>query len=641
MNKKNKKFFLGSLSVLSPIVITPAIISCSYNVYGQLSRPEQIEMLNDAKSKDVVFNNWLTDTFTSLYMKHILKQNDKKKGEDIRNFLFYLDGKNQPSLSALNETEKNDLAKIIYRAYKFFVTYRSSISTSDSQQDSSDVISSTTSTYFPQKVLEWQKNKYATENGESLDELSTLVNTGVLKTMEIDKWKEDKIFKLIFTAHGTEIYTNVLKMLIAEIYFLNSSEEEIKLGTDYNKQTKNELSIEWYRANTFNIKESTYFLTKYLVEKNPQFKWSYSSDNATFNNNISSISDFNNLMGPTKKTINEFVAPFSNDTFNNGSEQSLSEIRGFSNFELNSTVTDGDLSNNIDLMSTFSSFKSGVLNNENKFLYSFNELNAINAILSSKDSKKFYLPKISLDQDSITKKTVNTIEKTDIIMEGSNTSSKEGNTILKDSEKNQKWEITKISFAPQNIEKIENQKITISVKYTFDENGKNYEINYSFDIAWNNTGIQSNLFNKQYYFDNKNDKPTENQNLNQLNSLFPSVINSLVDGKLNISYILRPLPIFEWNWESAQTETIEFNKKAYMNGKWKLDNTIWNNIDKQKNLVHWFILNDTNLWKTIQDFYLFNNYDIDPSIIEIKQHVEALGLTKKTNSDRRNAGIIS
>ena len=88
-----------------------------------------------------------------------------------------------------------------------------------------------------------------------------------------------------------------------------------------------------------------------------------------------------------------------------------------------------------------------------------------------------------------------------------------------------------------------------------------------------------------------------------------------------------------------------------MTGKFSLENTIWKSTttkDASKTpddsakikLINWFVLSDDNLWKTIQDFYLFNNYNIEAKNGEFSPIISELGLNKKTQQDRKDAGII-
>lgn len=634
MKIKLKKIFLSSIAILSPLLISPYVVSCSYNISGDLSLPEQQELINSPNAKKAIFNNWLTSTYASLYMKHILKSDDQSKGQAIVNFLTYLDGKNSDKNNNLEPNELNELAKTVYSAYKFYVTYYSSISSS-----SSSSISSTAATYFLEKSLEWQKNKLSTTNGENLKELTNKINVGVLNTQDdLANWKQDEVFKLMFTAHGTEIYENVLKILIAEMYFLNVSEDEIKAGSDYNKQTKNIRSQEYLNASSYDVNSKNYFLHKYLVEKNPQFKWSFNSENASFINNITDIVSFNNLMGWTKDKMNKIITPYSFDNFSGVNDyQSLSKIKGFSNLEFNTTITDGDLTNNWNTISTFGTYKSGVYNNQNKLLYSFNNLKARNKIAEKPNS--YYLPLITLDKNKISSKTVQQISTEDFIIEGRPGSKNPSKLVLEDSSENQKWEITNISFLPQNTKKVENQKINISVRYTFNNQ---YEYNYDFDITWNKTGVIENLFDKIFSFDSAIQSPSQNTNAEKINSLFPESINSLVDGKLNISYVMRPLPIFKWDWNSNSINAITIKDETYMQGKWSLDQTAWSKYEARRNLVYWFVIKDEDkkLWNSIQDFYLFNNYNIESSDLIVKSQINSLGLTKKTDKDRREAGII-
>ena len=52
------------------------------------------------------------------------------------------------------------------------------------------------------------------------------------------------------------------------------------------------------------------------------------------------------------------------------------------------------------------------------------------------------------------------------------------------------------------------------------------------------------------------------------------------------------------------------------------------------------MLSDSNLYSKIQDFYLFNNYNVTGNTSELSQQISNLGLNAKTNADRRKEGII-
>ena len=52
------------------------------------------------------------------------------------------------------------------------------------------------------------------------------------------------------------------------------------------------------------------------------------------------------------------------------------------------------------------------------------------------------------------------------------------------------------------------------------------------------------------------------------------------------------------------------------------------------------MLSDSNLYSKIQDFYLFNNFNVTGNTSELSQQISNLGLNKKTDADRRKEGII-
>ena len=217
-----------------------------------------------------------------------------------------------------------------------------------------------------------------------------------------------------------------------------------------------------------------------------------------------------------------------------------------------------------------------------------------------------------------------------------------GKLILEDTANKQSWELVKFAYPPQATDNNSEQRLKLSLKYKFEDPSANaqapkiqYELNYSFDLTWTTSSqTVSSLFKDEYRFDNSNP---------EIDKLFPESMNSQREGKLDFRYILRPLPIFE-----SDGKSVEIDKQAHMTGKFSLENTIWTSntaTDGTKDdsakigLINWFILSDDNLWKTIQDFYLFNNYNIEAQNSEFSGVISELGLNKKTDQDRKNAGI--
>ena len=662
MKLTSKKWL--KLSVTAPLMlIAPTVlVSCSFNLSGNssLNKNEQLELIKKY-GKINVLNEWLTATFSTLYVDKIIDPTgsfDKAKREqaigEIGNFLIHLEWKTKDN-NVIDKTKQDELAKTVYDAYKFLVIFRSSISTG-----AEDI--PTPANYFVNKAVTWKKDKITTVDGESLDKFNP--TPGILPTQpKSEDWNNDANFKLIFKAWGTEIFSETLKLLMGQMYFLHVNDKEIKAGTDYNKQTRTKFNKNWLEATSFDVEDRFYFLNKYLVTKNPQFKWEKKDDTTTtgYVRNIENSTDFNNLMGPTKKTMDPFLVPLTSDIMTHGttnfaaaqatSDAKLESLRGFTKLEYDSAITDGDLSTSMDTIKTFGYERSGLLNTDNNnALVGFEGLHAKQIIQPPTTNKaqvastgKFKLPKITIKKDSL-KKTVRTITMSDIEMTlDSKTATTQANGHLKldDSTNNQSWEIVKLSFLPQETGSESEQKINLSVIYSSTDTTNPFTLPYNFDIVWTtkeNGSIQSSLFEETYNFDNT--KP-------EIEKMFPSLIKSTTDAKTDFSYILKPLPIFE----TKDSKTIEIEKQAYMTGKFSLENTIWKSTttkdaskapdDSAKiKLINWFVLSDDNLWKTIQDFYLFNNYNIEAKNGEFSPIISELGLNKKTQQDRKDAGII-
>ena len=186
----------------------------------------------------------------------------------------------------------------------------------------------------------------------------------------------------------------------------------------------------------------------------------------------------------------------------------------------------------------------------------------------------------------------------------------------------QELKINSISYLPA---KGEEKEIVIAFTYSFQNGSSNtkYSFDYNFTISnWgNNESSQQNPFAKQYQFSGSDSQ----------------VGIKIFDNStsLGISYYLRFLPL----WKGSESISIGGNN-WYSKGYWTFENTPWNTVEKQQKLVYFFVLSDSNLFTNIQDFYLFNNYNVEAKSYEISSLVSSLGLTKKTDNDRRDAGII-
>lgn len=78
----------------------------------------------------------------------------------------------------------------------------------------------------------------------------------------------------------------------------------------------------------------------------------------------------------------------------------------------------------------------------------------------------------------------------------------------------------------------------------------------------------------------------------------------------------------------------------YNKGYWSFENTPWKTAEAQQKLVYFFALSDTNLFNNIKNFYLFNNYNLEIQSSTMSSIISSLGLTKKTDDERRAEGII-
>ena len=661
-----KRKLLNMLAATSTLTIAPVVlVSCSFNISGNtsLSKPAQIELIQK-QGKTNVLNEWLLATFSTLYVDKILDPEgsfDKTKREaaigEIANFLIYLKWSDSTTnkdatTSPLSKDQQQEVEKTVYEAYKFLVIFRSSVSTG-----TEDI--SSPADYFVKKATEWKKDQITTVDHESLIGFNPL--PGILPTKpNSTDWNQDKDFQLLFKAWGTGIFSDTLKILMGQMHFLHADEKEIKNGTDYNKQTRTKFNKNWLEATSFDVKDDFYFLNKYLVTKNPQFKWEKKEETTSgYVTNINESTDFNNLMGPTKVPLDPFLTPLTSDIIeldtSGTSNKKLETLKGFTKLEYDSAITDGDLSVSMDTIKTFGFEKSGLLNTDNNnALVGFGALKAVQVAKTTNgggtggttgNSKG--LPSIKIKNDSLIK-DVRKIQMSDLEMsfngQTGSVDSTTGNLKLEDTTNSQSWEVVKLSFLPQETGGETEQKINLSIKYNFkDSNQKDLILPYSFDISWSRKAVstQTTPFDEPFMF---------SEDKEDLNKMFPTYIKSTNEGKPDFSYILKPLPIFD----TKDSQTIEIEKQAYMTGKFSLENTIWKSTkttskdgktkkrdDSAKiKLVNWFILSDDSLWSQIQDFYLFNNYNIEAKNSEFSPIISELGLTKKTDKDRKDAGII-
>ena len=643
--KQQIKLWSSALAVSASLVAPGVLISCSYNVeQSSLNRTEQLELIKK-NAKINVLNEWLTTTFSTLYVDKVLNpsQSATNKNEQINEISYFLLNLKWNTTSPLSTDQQQAFEKLVYDAYKFLVTFRSTIKTG-----TEDIASP--ANYFFSKAIKWKDDKLTTIDGQPLTDFNPPI--GLLPT-ETD-WKSDTNFALLFKAWGTEIYSDVLKLLMGQMYFLQANEKEIKAGTDYNKQTQNRLNKNWLDATAFDVQDRFYFLNKYLVTKNLQFRWEFpESQDATIARNIADFNDFNTLMGASRKTLNEILVPKSGDklwsknpTSNNAASQDLGVLRNFTKVDYESSITDGDLNTSQDVIKTFGLETTGLLDKDNNnVLIPFQNLTAVQKIKqATSGTNNLGLPKVTLKTGS-RQKTVKEIQLSDFDMSfKTNTSptQQDGKLVLTDTTNNQSWELVKFAYPPQTTDNNSEQRLKLSLKYKFQDPAAaatpktQYELNYSFDLTWTPASQSvSSIFEQEYEF-------SSNSNV-EINKLFPTEMNSQREGKLDFRYILRPLPIFE-----SDGKSVEIDKQAHMTGKFSLENTIWTSnttTQDQKDdsakigLINWFILSDDNLWKTIQDFYLFNNYNIEAQNSEFSGVISELGLNKKTDQDRKNAGI--
>ena len=664
---KKTKFWIPlvattSLSIFSPIIAS----SCSEAPVGQINKEQQVEMLNSEAAKITLLDSWLTSTFSSLYAENIKSSNSLSEQKLVENTIrYYFDYLSWPTTnsgklvgsdevinfaddSLFSQTEKQTFVSLVQEAYLFYINFMSTI-----QPQSSDSSTSTTSpsVYFKLKALEWQKNKYKTlitieDNNNkilTINDFNPSLNYTGMTTSSTNGQTNSIIetdYKILMLTRGTLVYQNVLKLLLSEMYFLKSTEKLVKNGTNFNKLTKNKNTVNYINTMAYvgeNNDFSSYLFKKYAIENSPQFTWSYSStdyDTKTSSASIiSTIQGFNNLKTTKEESLSTILAPNSTET----SVNSLTKLQAFSSLSLvtNSEETlEGDLSINLDSIKSYGSSKIGLLDKDTNKLFTFSDLETIKQARqynsSSSNNIKLMIPSINIKNTSLEKYSNNIlVEDIEVLWSGqpSNVSIENNKTVFKNG--NQQIVINSISYNPSK----ETKEITISFTYSFTINGNGtegtnqttntYSLDYEFKISnWGeDDSDQINQFTNSYIFEGQADQ------------VGIKIFNN-DSTPTGITYYLRILPLF------TKSDSILIGDKWYMRGKFGFENTPWKNEADQRKLVYFLMLSDSNLYSKIQDFYLFNNYNVTGNTSELSQQISNLGLNAKTNADRRKEGII-
>ncbi len=670
MSKLIKKLSLA-LTLTPVAAVAPLVVnSCSKLPEGDLSKEEQTTLLNSEAAKITLLDSWLTTTYTSLYVMNLKPNQTTANKTKIENTIrYYLDNLTWPSSSSgtlvgsdsevefadssiFTNDDKNAFKKIVEDAYKFYISYMSTVTISTSSD--SDSTSTPAKLYFKNKALEWKKAKYnmwtpVEVNGRPItinDFNPGLSYTGLNEGGSIN----ENDFKILMLTRGTLIYQNVMKLLLSEMYFLHATEQQIKNGTNFVKMTKKVSSVNY--INTMAYVEdgdfSTFLLKKYMVENLPALKWSYSGDDYNVQNQnsglVSTQVQFNNISTTLDTTLSLSIAPNSNETDAN----TITNLQAYNSFEINPSSTDdnplsGDLATDIDSIKQFGAPKIGLLDTNTNILFNFSELDAIKSAIAynKANNNSLMIPSINVSS-SASDKTAHsiTIDDLEIKWAGNNSTSVSGKEYsYSQGGVDQKITIDSLTFAPSETKE---KTITISFTYSFTVSGTTKSFDYNFQISdWGDENKdQDNIFSKGYILGAGMDTQTSNT------TLFATDENQvgikIFDGSTatGITYYLRALPIFEKYENSNQTGQILIGKNWYMRGQFTLKNTPWNDEATQRNLIYFFMLSDSTLYSKIQDFYLFNDFNIEGQVSEVTSQIQTLGLTKKTSEDRKNAGII-
>lgn len=641
---------LMSLSLITPIaLITPFVVSsCSEALpEGDTTKGEQTDLLESDESKILVLDNWLTSTYTAVYASTIKKEETTEVQTKIKNSLeYYLTnftwptGDEYSTETEFTNVERQTFASSLKETYKFYISYMSTIKTSSNTSPS---------TYFKIKKFDWIKNQYTTiipitNQAGKLISISD-INFGIGYTgCDASGIVIEDDFKVLMATRGTLVYQNVLKMLLSEMYFLHATENFVKNGTNFNSLTNKINTVNYINTMAYvgeNNDFSTYLLKKYLVESSPVFKWSYSSSDYSVllsdSSIVSTIDQFNNIKTTKESTIVESLVINSNESQSNN----ISKIQAFDSLlflgtqeqnddgsgdsdSTSSETKEGDLSINIEEIKSFGNSKLGLWDSDSKKTFSFTEIEAIKkAFQLNKEGQSLSIPSINIKEQSGWK-TSHSIEFDDLNVSwsGGESSGEVAGADQTFKNGNQELKINSISYLPSSSN---DKSIIIDFTYSFTSSNQKYSFDYSFVCSnwWDDESEETNQFKNPYIFSGDPD------------SIGIKLFNDSSEP-LGISYYMRILPLFKK--ESAIP--IGQNAEWYMRGKFTFEGTQWNSIEQQKRLAYWFVLSDSTLYSKIQNFYLFNNFNIEGNISEIESVINELGLTKKTDVDRESEGII-
>lgn len=629
-----KKLFLNSL-ITASAVATPIVVSSCNLPEGDINRGQQGDLISSDAAKNTVLDSWLTTTFTSLYVQSTYP-NTSTFGQLKETYMYYLDNLAWPDTTSpenanmyqdIAQDKKTEFENLIKEAYKFYISFKSTIKESGEKPISPNA-------YFLTKAKNWQKDELNTiipikdQSGKLLtinDFNPSLRYTGLDASNQII----ENDFKILMQTRGTLTYQNVMKLLLTEMYFLKNNRKLIENGTDYRKSLRgNTVISNNYRSYVDGEDFSTFTLKKYLVESSPQLTWSYAAEDysstTTSASIISTLLEFNNLSVTKETTLGSIIAPNSIETEAN----SITKLQAYNKFELSSSSDNGDLSNTLDNIKMYGDSKIGLLDNDKKLLFSFSELNAIKEArtYNKTNNNALMIPSINIGERGKNKNAYAVeISDLDISWGGaSSTTSTENTFTYTNGNVTQTLIINSISFLPTNGNK---KILNIGFTYKFKtgstgQNNTEHSFDHNFEISnWGkNDSSQSNPFMNAFYFTGAPEQ------------VGIKIFND--SASTGITYYLRVLPIFK------RKGSTPIQSDRYMVGTWSFENTPWNTDDARKKLAYFFALSDENLYAKIQNFYLFNNFDYAGNASELKTIISSLNLTKKTHTDRLNEGIV-
>lgn len=622
-----KKILFSSLIPLSTLTVPMMVTSCALPT-GEINKGQQGELLNS--SKDTFLDEWLTNTFISLFVENTYANSGiEYKSKLIKSYKYFLDHLSWPTTTEeyqdVDQAKKTEFENLVKEAYKFYISFKSTIKESGEKPISPNV-------YFYQKAQTWKKDELNTINEikDSNGKLLTIndFKPGVNYTgLDASKNIIENDYKILVQTRGTLVYQNIMKLLLSEMYFLKNNQTLIENGTNYKKMTKNQSSVDYINTKAYveDNNFSNYMLKKYIIESNPHFMWSYGTEDynntTTVSSIISTLLEFNNLSISKDLTLSDILVPDSTES----SANALSKLQSFNKLELATSSETGDLSSALDNMKMYGDSKIGLLDNDKKLLFTFTELNAIKEArkYNKSNSNALMIPSININAGGKTKNAYAiTISDLDVSWGGATSSSTTTNSFTyTNGNVSQTLVINSISFTPSNGDKkVINVSFTYKFKTTTD--GVEHSFNHNFEISnWgSNDSSPSNPFMNAFYFTGNEEQ------------VGIKIFNE--SAATGINYYLRPLPLFN------RTGAIVVGKERYMVGNWTFNNTPWNTVEKQKKLIYFFVLTDANLYSRMQDFYLFNNFNVEASTPELSTIISSLNLNKKTDADRRNEGII-